>query len=276
MSIGQAVALGIAVVAVLSSIAVFTLAWRRERVTRTVGRLDRDARKATRRRPALTLVGDETTEQAEQLTQEAEAGIDEEVHAEAKYVEVTEEELGETRRQFLNRATTASFGAYLAFFAITSLAFLWPKLRGGFGGKIDAGDINEIREAIFQPDGTIEPFYVAEAKTYVVPFDEALLAGTDFEGIGVVAAGLTGLFQKCVHLGCRVPWCSSSQGFECPCHGSKYNAHGEYVAGPAPRNLDRFALEVVNNRLIINTGAVRDTARSTVKTVQYPQGVSCL
>ena len=98
----------------------------------------------------------------------------------------------------------------------------------------------------------------------------------DFEGIGAVAEGLTGLWQKCVHLGCRVPWCSSSQGFECPCHGSKYNAHGEYEAGPAPRNLDRFALEVVAGRLVINTGAVRDTARSVAKTVQYPQGVSCL
>ncbi len=91
-----------------------------------------------------------------------------------------------------------------------------------------------------------------------------------------MAEGLTGLWQKCVHLGCRVPWCASSQGFECPCHGSKYNAAGEYVDGPAPRNLDRFALEVADGRLIINTGAVRDTARATVKTVAYPQGVNCL
>ena len=46
---------------------------------------------------------------------------------------------------------------------------MWPRLSGGFGGKIDAGDISEIKDAIFQADGTIEPFYVAEAKTYVVP-----------------------------------------------------------------------------------------------------------
>jgi cytochrome b6-f complex iron-sulfur subunit len=153
---------------------------------------------------------------------------------------------------------------------------MWPKLKGGFGGKIDAGDVGEIKDAIFQADGSIEPFYVAEAKTYIVPFDESVIDDTDFAGIGVVAGGLTGLFQKCVHLGCRVPWCSSSQGFECPCHGSKYNAAGEYEAGPAPRNLDRFAVEIVSNRFIINTGAVRDTARSKVRTVQYPQGVNCL
>jgi len=73
-----------------------------------------------------------------------------------------------------------------------------------------------------------------------------------------------------------VPWCSSSQGFECPCHGSKYNAAGEYEDGPAPRNLDRFTLEVVSGRLIINTGSVRDTPRSKTRTVPYPQGVNCL
>lgn len=272
MSTGQAIALGIAVVAVLSSIAIFTLAWRRERAVRTVGRLDRETRKADRRRPQLSLVPEKPAPESAGAIPEPAA----EAPPKSRVVEVTEFELGETRRQFLNRGIGASFGAFLAFFGITSLAFLWPKLSGGFGGKIDAGNIAEIKAAIFQPDGTIEPFYVAEAKTYVVPFDESQIAGSDFEGIGVVAEGLTGLWQKCVHLGCRVPWCSSSQGFECPCHGSKYNAHGEYEAGPAPRNLDRFALEVVGGRLVINTGAVRDTARSVAKTVQYPQGVSCL
>ena len=272
MSIGQAVALGIALVAVLSTIAILSLAWRRD-TTSSVGTLDKEARRSKTRRPAFASTGSSagTTVGAEPEAQP------EPVAAPApKIIEVSAAEFGETRRQFLNRATGVSFGAFLAFFGITSLAFLWPKLSGGFGGKIDAGDIGEIKAAIFQPDGSIEPYYVAEAKTYVVPFDESLLSQTDFDGIDVVVEGLTGLWQKCVHLGCRVPWCSSSQGFECPCHGSKYNAAGEYDSGPAPRNLDRFTLEVVSGRLIINTGAVRDTPRAKLKTVQYPQGVNCL
>ena len=48
------------------------------------------------------------------------------------------------------------------------------------------------------------------------------------------------LYQRCVHLGCRVPFCESSKWFECPCHGSKYNGVGEYQLGPAPRGMDRF------------------------------------
>ena len=54
--------------------------------------------------------------------------------------------------------------------------------------------------------------------------------------------------------GCRVPWCPSSQWFECPCHGSKYNRVGEKQGGPAPRGLDRFALEVSGGNIIVDTG----------------------
>jgi len=273
MSVGQAFALGIALFAVLATVAIFALAWRRETESERVGKLDKAARRSTIRRPSL--VSATATEEAavspSDPVPEADASP-----AGPQVIELTEAQFGETRRQFLNRGIWTSWGAFLAFFGISSLAFMWPRLSGGFGGKIDAGNIAEIKDAIFQEDGTIEPFYVAEAKTYVVPFNEGLIGETDFDGIDVVVEGLTGLWQKCVHLGCRVPWCSSSQGFECPCHGSKYNAAGEYEAGPAPRNLDRFTLEAVNGRLIINTGAVRDTPRAKVKTIQYPQGVNCL
>ena len=85
------------------------------------------------------------------------------------------------------------------------------------------------------------------------------------------------LWQKCVHLGCRVPSCESSQGFECPCHGSKYNFHGEYESGPAPRNMDRFVVSVDDkDHLIISTGSVIPTSRSKVKTILYPQGPNCV
>ncbi len=274
MSAGQAAALGIVLVTVFSSIAIFALAWRREKVTVAVGKIDKGATRAPRRRPQLEAVAEVASDSPAEVVAEE---PDTPAPVEAEFIEITEAELGETRRMFLTRATGASFGAFLAFFGITSLAFVWPRLRGGFGGKVDAGDVDEIKAAIFLADGTIQPFYVAEAKTYVMPFEQSLVAGTDFERFDdVVLSDLVGLFQKCVHLGCRVPWCASSQGFECPCHGSKYNAHGEYATGPAPRNLDRFALEVVDNRLIINTGQIRDTPRAKVKTIPYPQGVNCL
>ena len=47
---------------------------------------------------------------------------------------------------------------------------------------------------------------------------------------GVYAVSLT-----CTHLGCIVK--KSPEGFECPCHGSRFAADGEVTKGPAPQPL---------------------------------------
>ena len=69
-------------------------------------------------------------------------------------------------------------------------------------------------------------------------------------------AGYTALYQKCVHLGCRVPQCLTSQWFECQCHGSQYNRNGEKKGGPAPRGLDRFPLTVHGGSVSVNTAII--------------------
>lgn len=196
---------------------------------------------------------------------------------------VTAEEYGITRRKFFNRAILGLFGvAFLGGLTISFLAFLWPKIKGGFGSPISVGKFADLVADIVQPDGTFQPVFVASAQSWIVPFNQVDQAGSSFDGLPVVATtggdlGLMALWQRCVHLGCRVPSCNSSQGFECPCHGSKYNFHGEYEDGPAPRNLDRFGVEVSDDGdLIVLTGSIFETPRSKNKTIGYPQGPSCL
>jgi len=195
---------------------------------------------------------------------------------------LTQSEFNLTRRKFFNRSLLAVFGIFLGQFALASLAFGWPKLKGGFGTAINAGKIDELRAQAIQPDGSITPVFVAAAQSWIVPFIGASLDGSSFEGQPVVAgagdeAGLMAMWQKCVHLGCRVPSCVPSQGFECPCHGSKYNMHGEYEAGPAPRNMDRFGVSVTDTGdFIVDTGNVIATPRAKNKTVAYPQGPFCV
>ncbi len=47
--------------------------------------------------------------------------------------------------------------------------------------------------------------------------------------------GFHAVSSVCTHLGCIVR--ASGDGFQCPCHGSKFNKNGKVLAGPAPRNL---------------------------------------
>lgn len=295
----QLLVLAVAAVAVAGVLGAFVIAYRRttgaspsERARRKV-RVSRETRRADRSRleepVAVSVPAEEEPEAApaeaeaesEEDEEEAEAGEPEPIAAMAAVEvaaveELSPEEAGVNRRQFFTRALGITFGAFLGLNGISYLAFLWPRLSGGFGSDIDVGDITELRAEVFLSDGSILPKFVPEARAYIVPFAETDVSRSQFEGLPVVVGGLTALFQRCVHLGCRVPWCETSQGFECPCHGSKYNFAGEYEAGPAPRNLDRFALENQEGRLIVKTGTILQTSRAIAKTVRYPQGPSCI
>jgi cytochrome b6-f complex iron-sulfur subunit len=183
-----------------------------------------------------------------------------------------------TRRQFLNRGLVALMGLSVGgFTAASMIGFLWPPPAVGFGGKIRAGKLSEIKAAIATDKA---PFYLAEARTYLSAYPTAEIdkakkayAASLVPGM---EAGLVALYQRCVHLGCRVPWCGSSQWFECPCHGSKYNRAGEKKGGPAPRGLDRFPISIAGGAVMIDTGQrILGPPIGTNTTGQEAEGPHC-
>ena len=287
MTAAQLLIVAISGVAVVGVLGAFVIVFRRSSDDQWKSGVQREARKADKSALVSAVVtGGANSIEADSIEAGAPAEeADELVEHTASAVqavdvirleELSEEEAGVSRRQFFTRALGITFGAFMGLNAVAYLAFLWPRLSGGFGSDIDVGAVADIRGEVILADGSVLPKFVPEARAYIVPFSEADVTRSQFGELGVVAGELTALFQRCVHLGCRVPWCETSQGFECPCHGSKYNFVGEYQAGPAPRNLDRFGVEEVNGRLIVKTGTIMETSRATAKTVKYPQGPSCI
>lgn len=280
MTVAELVAIFGSALLILGALAAFVIAYRRG-PNSWEDQLDRDAAKSDKSRlPSMFARKDDPAEPDKTPTPDVAATqtlvvAEAEVADVKQMVELSEAEQGVNRRQFFNRALSVTFFGLLGTFGLSSLAFMWPKVSGGFGSDINAGPIQDIKDAIAQPDGTITPFYMPSAKAWIVPVDEDLIADSQFADNQTIAGGLAAIWQKCVHLGCAVPWCQSSQGFECPCHGSKYNFLGEYQDGPAPRNLDRFIVEEVDGELIIKTGDDIATERAETKSVKYPQGVFC-
>ena len=278
----MAIAIAILVILLFAGVALFVTINRR---SETTGLLSRE----TRARDASSTRSDETPGTELEATgreraDDTRATLGGEVPAVRRggtvveWEPVDEEELGVSRRQFLNRGVLTVTGFSAGVLGIGVLGFLWPTGEGGFGGQIAAGSLDDILATI---DTDSTPFYVPEAKSYVQAYPAGALdaaAGAYPPNIVTgMEAGITAIFQRCVHLGCRVPWCQSSQWFECPCHGSKYNAVGEKKDGPAPRGLDRFPVTVDGGRVVIDTSTtVQGPPIGTDTTGQPQEGPSCV
>jgi cytochrome b6-f complex iron-sulfur subunit len=80
------------------------------------------------------------------------------------------------------------------------------------------------------------------SKKFRVTLPKALAAGEAYVPPGRAVAvfrddaGVHAISTTCTHLGCIVK--PTTEGFECPCHGSLFAADGSVTRGPAPRSLD--------------------------------------
>jgi cytochrome b6-f complex iron-sulfur subunit len=179
-----------------------------------------------------------------------------------------------TRRAFFRDSLVASLLVFGAQFGGATLAFLWPNLKGGFGSLISAGKLDDIKSQLQSG----EPFYYGAGRFYIVPWNGHTSGDVNYESEGLAQQGIMPLYQRCVHLGCRVPFCANSKWFECPCHGSKYNLAGEYELGPAPRGLDRFTVQIdeTGSVLVDTSVIVLGPPRGTDTIDQPPQGPFCV
>ncbi len=279
MSPAVIIAIAVAVLASLFAVVLLTAA--RKSDVRGAGALSRETRRRDRDAEVSAPVA--TGRQVERAAAEARAAtlVAARPTAPEVWVEPDREEIGVSRRQFFNRATVALMSAGLGTFAAAGfVAFLWPTAAPIFGGKVSVGKLDDVLASIRSNGGF---FYSSSARSYVTIYPSEALPKA--KGVSQyknvlpgMESGIVALYQKCPHLGCRVPECKSSQWFECPCHGSQYNRVGEKKAGPAPRGMDHWPVTVSpSGDVVIDTSTpVTGVPIGTNTTGQEAEGPHCI
>lgn len=64
--------------------------------------------------------------------------------------------------------------------------------------------------------------------------------------------GVYAISTICTHLGCVVK--ANPEGFECPCHGSRFARDGAVAKGPAPKPLRWLQVKADNGNWIVDEG----------------------
>lgn len=96
------------------------------------------------------------------------------------------------------------------------------------------------------------------SKKFRVAMPDNLPAGEPFVPPGRAVAvfrdaeGTYALSTICTHLGCVIK--ANPEGFECPCHGSRFASNGEVRKGPAPRPLNWLKVTVSGSTVTIDEG----------------------
>lgn len=133
------------------------------------------------------------------------------------------------RRDWLGLSSLWTMGAALLFGVAGMLKL--PK------AAVLASPSKRFRVALPETLGLGEAF---------IPPGRAVAVFKDAEGVHAVST-------ICTHLGCVVK--PNPEGFECPCHGSRFKADGEVTRGPAPQPLPWLKVSVSGGVVTIDEGA---------------------
>ena len=135
-----------------------------------------------------------------------------------------------SRRDFLDWLIRGGLFTTLAGMLLPALAYLWPVTRRGPAvGMVEVGGVDEIP--------------VLGSKKVILGGSAVLVVRTakEFKAFSAI----------CTHLGCVVFWDSQKGQIACPCHAGSFDLDGRVVAGPPPRPLPTFPVNVIDGKVFV-------------------------
>jgi Rieske Fe-S protein len=132
------------------------------------------------------------------------------------------------RREFLRDALARTLAAVGALSLLTTEMRALPvSLVAGIGARAD--------------------------KAYPLPAADAVLIDKDESVIIARFENMAYAFSlACPHQNTAIRWEEGNHRFQCPKHKSRYRPDGVFIEGRATRGLDRFALRLEGDQLLVN------------------------
>ena len=146
--------------------------------------------------------------------------------------EITQQQKG--RRRFISYFMGTTLGATLAAILYPIIEFLIPpKVPEAAQSNVVAGKVNELKPN----SGTIFKFGAQP---------------------GILVKTQTGELKAfsaiCTHLNCTVQYREDMQHIWCACHNGHYDLNGKNIAGPPPRPLEQYAVNIRGDEIVVSKG----------------------
>ncbi len=140
-----------------------------------------------------------------------------------------------SRRRFLNWLFGGSLGAAV-------VAALYPVFRFVIPPEVGEAPVNRVLA------GKLSELAVNSGKIFRFGSKPGILVRTSTGEVKAFSA-------VCTHLNCTVQYRPDFQHIWCACHNGHYDLQGKNIAGPPPRPLEAYKVDIAGDDIFVTKGA---------------------